>query len=188
MKTEKTKAIYSQPMITPIARVSYPHLVEPSVGLDGQTRRYQLDLIFEEGADLAELQKAIKEIALQAFGNVSPATLLLPLKNGDDKKDALYKGRKYITPKSKDIVKCYDAARRTIDATEIYGGCYARAQISLGTFNLGNRGVTCYLNAVQFVRDGEKLSKGLIADPMAFGDLPASGNTQVGWDDDTIPF
>lgn len=45
-----------------------------------------------------------------------------------------------------------------IERSEVYSGVYGRASINLYTFNSnGNKGITCGLNNLQKLRDGEPL-------------------------------
>jgi hypothetical protein len=181
MKT--IKPVYSDTIVTQVGRVSYPYLVTPSLQMDKETKKYQLDLIFEPDADLTELKTAIKIVAQQAFPGVEASKLLLPLKKGDDKEDPMYQGRLFITPRSKDAPKYVNGKRELIDPEEIYAGCYARVMVTAGSFSMGSRGVALYLKAVQFVKDGERLSGAEAINLDDFGDIEGDD-----WSDDAISF
>ena len=58
-----------------------------------------------------------------------------------------------------------------LDQSEVYSGCYARANISFYAYNTnGNKGIACGLNAIQKIRDGEPLGGTRVSVEDAFGD------------------
>lgn len=58
-----------------------------------------------------------------------------------------------------------------LDQSEVYSGCYARANISFYAYNTnGNKGIACGLNAIQKTRDGESLGGTRVSVDDAFGD------------------
>lgn len=96
-----------------------------------------------------------------------------PLRKGDDnymkdpQKFALWRGLWFINcgmnPKTKSGADqrpvTLDEKGTACDPKLFYPGCYGRMQITVSPFdNSGNRGVTFYLNAVQFARHGEKMA------------------------------
>jgi hypothetical protein len=48
----------------------------------------------------------------------------------------------------------------------IYSGCYVNASLAAGAYEFGKikKGVTCYLNGVQFVADGERFGTDALGD------------------------
>lgn len=181
--------IYSDQIVTPIGRVSYPRLKEPRLQKDNKTMKYEVELIFQDNPDLSELIKVVKETAERAFGkNVNPQKLQLPIKDGNEHNDETYKGHKFIRLKSTRPIKCIGRSKEDIDPESIYAGCYARALVSAGSYDMANKGVTLIPHAIQFVRDGEALGGSRAVKLDAFDALEGAG-AESGWgDDDVIPF
>jgi len=120
-----------------------------------------------------------------------------PLRLGDDnymkepQKFASWRGLYFINcgmnPTTKNGVEqrpiCLDERGMACDPKLFYPGCYGRMQVTVAAFdNSGNRGVTFYLNAVQFARHGEKMASfdGMSAAQAAFtkaGALPGDIGT-----------
>jgi hypothetical protein len=98
---------------------------------------------------------------------------VLPFRDGDkDKKYSKqkgYPGHFFVRFSSKDMPGLVDIKRgkdgKRLPITEekggariLYPGCYARAVISMTTFEyMGKYGVTCYLNSLMKTKDGEPL-------------------------------
>ena len=96
-----------------------------------------------------------------------------PLRQGNDnymrnpQTFALWRGLWFINtsmqPASKAGVEqkpvCLDERGTPCDPRLFYSGCYGRAMITVAAFdNRGKKGVTFYLNAVQFARHGERMA------------------------------
>jgi hypothetical protein len=95
-----------------------------------------------------------------------------PLRKGDDnymkdpQKFGLWRGLWFINcgmaPKTKSGADqrpaVLDEKGTPCDPKLFYPGCYGRMQVTVSAYDTaGNRGVTYYLNAVQFARHGEKM-------------------------------
>jgi hypothetical protein len=83
-----------------------------------------------------------------------------------------------------------------MDPTKFYPGCYGRADVTVAPFDAaGNKGVTFFLNGVQFARHGERLATNNPGDRVkagfaAAGALPiseADPYQQVGFGANTAP-
>ncbi|MEM5780165.1 MAG: ssDNA-binding protein [Lawsonibacter sp.] len=62
-----------------------------------------------------------------------------------------------------------------IDPSKVYSGCYGRVNVTFIPYNNnGKKGITCLLNGVQLLRDGEPLAGGVTA-AEAFGPAPVNG-------------
>jgi hypothetical protein len=96
-----------------------------------------------------------------------------PLRKGDDnymknpQTFAAWRGLFFINcgmnPKTKAGVDqrpvCLDEKGMACDPKIFYPGCYGRLQVTVAPFDTnGNKGVTLYLNAVQFARHGERMA------------------------------
>lgn len=147
-------------VITPIARLSYPYLFEKSEGMNGQEGKYQCELIFEDGADLAELKRAANIAAKDKWGDKVPKNLRSPFRDGDTDREGKdgYEGCVFIGARSKDrpgVVIGRDRAPCT-DQSDVYGGCYVKASVTAFAYEqAGNKGVSFALNNVWKIRDGE---------------------------------
>jgi hypothetical protein len=108
---------------------------------------------------------------VHGHGLILAGRLHSPLRNGDEmfaKKPAnygVYRGVYFInastTPTaSRPAPICYDENQQPIPPGSIYSGCYGRLWIGLATISpkQPTRGITAYLQAVQFARHGEKLA------------------------------
>lgn len=107
------------------------------------------------------------------FTDAKAGGLHLPLRKGDDnymrepQKFALWRGLYFINcgmqPKTRAGADqrpvTLDESGTSCEAKIFYPGCYGRMQITVSPFDIkGNRGVTYYLNAVQFARHGERMA------------------------------
>lgn len=96
-----------------------------------------------------------------------------PLRDGnkmwmkEPDKNVIYRGGWFINasmfPATKDGTPqeplCFDERNMRCDPSIFYRGCYGRAMVRVAWFDTnGNKGVTFYLQGVQFARHGEKLT------------------------------
>ena len=96
-----------------------------------------------------------------------------PLRKGDDnylrdpQKFGAWRGLWFINcgmhPKTQSGADqrpvCLDERGTACDPKLFYPGCYGRMQVTVAPFDVnGNKGVTFYLNAVQFARHGERMA------------------------------
>lgn len=147
-------------VITPVARLSYPHLFERATPFPGQEPKFQCELIFEKGADLSVLEAAVKAAVAERWGTKAPKGLNLPFREGNAAragKDG-YGDCIFIGAKSKDRpgVVVGPERRPPEDPTEVYGGCYVRASVTAFSYDMsGKKGVSFALNNVWKLRDGD---------------------------------
>lgn len=165
---------------TPKFRVSYPHLFEPRLNTLSGKEEYSVQAIFPPDADLSELKAAAKKALKAEFGEditkwpVPPDQMRLPFKVQAAKKDqdgilrlppGFTEGAPLMTYKCSPeyppviVGTERDMSGNLVRLTEprdVYGGCYARAAIAVKAYSHGaNRGVTCYLNSLQKLDEGE---------------------------------
>lgn len=159
--------------ISPIGRVSYPHLYKVNE-FEGK-RSYSITLLFDKSADLSELKQMAKDAIKDKWPKDQPDAedLRSPFMDGDKKNKKgdhpEYAGMTYITFKTSETRKpqVVDAKKNPIleDSGEMYAGCYARVSFSCYAYDkAGNQGVAFGLNNVQKVRDGDRLDGGSNAD------------------------
>lgn len=190
MKKQKERQEVEANVVSPVGRISYPHLFEKQVLIapDGQTtERYCVDLIFDKKSDLKELKELVDRLVRSKFGDafVGEPEIKVPFKNGNKNIDKAtgevkngYKDTIYISFTSKTtkpIVKNAKADRLIEDPEEVYGGCYGRVLFNASTYDYMNKGVKFYLSAVQKVRDGEPFGSTKL-DPDACFDAIESDN------------
>ncbi|MDD6826646.1 MAG: DUF2815 family protein [Oscillospiraceae bacterium] len=161
----KTKVITG-----PSTRMSYANLNEPK-SINGGTPKYSVSLIIPKSDTKtvekvkAAIQAAYEEgqSRLKGNGKSVPALSVLktPLRDGDTERpdDEAYANSYFINANSATKPGIVDAACNPIlETSEIYSGFYGRASINFYAFNSnGNKGITCGLNNVQKLRDGEPL-------------------------------
>ena len=160
METNSTK------VITGKVRFSYANVWQPK-SINGGDEKYSVSLIIpkKDKQNVAEIQAAIelaKKEGATKFGGKVPASLKLPLRDGDVDRpdDEAYKGCYFLNANSKDRPGIVDQnVKPILDQTEFYSGCYGRASITFYAFNQnGNKGIACGLQNLQKLSDGEPLS------------------------------
>lgn len=156
-------------------RLSYENIFTPSAFDDKSTPKYSAVFIIpKDHADLPALKKALVEAGAEKYTEFSgkgwPRGFTCALKDADTDTNDL---GETLTEHNPEYAGCYilraDSTRRplVIDrkkaaVTEedgiIYSGCYVNASIAAGAYEYGKvkKGVKCYLNGVQFVKDGER--------------------------------
>lgn len=148
-------------VITPIARLSYPYLFEPSNPMgEGGDPKYQCELIFPPGTDLSELKRVASQAMKNKWGDKIPKNIRSPFREGDkdrEDKDG-YEGCIFIGARSKDRPGVVVGRDRTPcnNPSDVYGGCYVKASVTAFAYdNAGNKGVSFALNNVWKIRDGD---------------------------------
>lgn len=156
-------------------RLSYEHIFTPSAFDDKSTAKYSAVFIIpKDHPDLPAIKKALVEAGAEKYPEFSgkgwPRGFTCALKDADTDTNDL---GETLTEHNPEYAGCYilraDSTRRplVIDrkkaaVTEedgiIYSGCYVNASIAADAYEYGKvkKGVKCYLNGVQFVKDGER--------------------------------
>lgn len=157
-------------------RLSYEHIFKPTAFDDSQDAKYSATFIIpKDHPDLPAVKRAYFEAGQETFssdfvGSAWPRGFTCSLKDAD--KDTNSMGE-VLAEKNPAYQGCYileaNSTRRpiTVDrrkaaVTEedgvIYSGCYVNASLAAAGYTYGKvkKGVKCYLNGVQFVRDGER--------------------------------
>jgi hypothetical protein len=174
-------------VLTPEFRASYVKLDGKSKNRSGKPL-YGLTMIFEPDVVNTPEFKAMKDICAEAkklaWGDKPPSWTKSPFREGKQKTDEYqngfdlsknpeYEGMIIVTANSVDIrPDIRDAKVQPImDTNEVYSGCYCRAfVVAYGyepTVNPetgqkeGSYGITFGLQAVQKIRDGERLAGGV---------------------------
>ena len=164
---KNAKPDFTTVIITPVFRLSYPHVWEPVFNQLAKREEYSIQMLFDkkEKAGLNAMAALVGElIAWKGWGKEARK----PFIDGDTKKDSagvLY-SEKNPCNKGMIILRSWSKqAPGVVDPTgkhpitqhdEIYGGCYCKAQLNAYAYEqAGNRGVSFGLLHLQKVKDGE---------------------------------
>lgn len=151
-------------------RWSYANVWEAKA-MEGGKPKFSVSLIIPKSDTVtvdkikSAIEEAYREGQSKLKGNAKsvPAlsTLRTPLRDGDLERpdDPAYTNAYFENANSSTAPGVVDANRNEImDKSEVYSGCYGRASINFYAFNAnGNRGISCGLNNLQKLRDGEPL-------------------------------
>lgn len=160
----------SEKIVLKNVRLSYEHLFRPDAIADGNDPKYSATWIIPKGSpQVSAIKKAIDKALDDKFpgkrkpGAPWPSTMHNPLKDGDELADEHpeYAGSWVLRSASKNrpVVMGRRKEALTEDDAVIYSGCYCNASLAAAGFDAqAKKGVTVYLNGVQFVRDGERLA------------------------------
>jgi hypothetical protein len=161
--------------ITPVGRVSFPHLFEPTINDQGK-KSWSVVLVFDKAAQQTEefkqMTAAVDAAAAERFGQKIPSGIKrksLEPKSGypftaTAAKEKYFSwaedGSLMITLSSRYAPLVIDRDKtELLEAETVYGGCYARASYNCYAYSAsGNEGVSFGLRALQKVKDGEPLS------------------------------
>ena len=166
-------------------RLSYEHIFQPSAMDDNSTPKYSAEVIIpKDHPELANVKRALLEAGEEKFGSTFapgkpwPMGYTSALKDADkdvdgsgvllSEKNPEYKGC-YIL-KTQSTRRPVTLGRRKEQLTEqdgvIYSGCYINVSAAFAGYEYGKikKGVTCYLNGVQFVADGERFGSDATSD------------------------
>ncbi len=176
--TDTKKKLKGVKLTTPVFIAAFPKLFKPEPYKDGGKASYQMTMLIpkERKEDMKVFQAAATKAAIEAFGTNKAKwpTVKLPWKDGDEKTDlAGYAGHYFINAKSYNRVVVVGIDRQpVIEESEIYGGMYARAVINVKAVSNGSEWfITCYLQGVQKMKDGEPFGGGCDVES-DFGDTP----------------
>lgn len=171
--------------MTPEFRTSYPHFFEPQKPMEGSqntTPQFGCVALFKLGENLDVLRNMAMAALKARFGDKMKdpefvKTLRSPFRNQADKAkvdstgkkimpDGYVDGAVFVTFKNKERPGLVgpDARTAILDPSQIYAGCYGRAIVRASAYpakgkpDLGNRGVSFYIEHFQKTRDGESLT------------------------------
>ena len=158
-------------VVTGLVRFSYVSVFQPKAVLDSNPKYSVTLLIPKDDKDgLAGIKKAIdeaKEVGKSQWGGKIPKNLKEPLRDGDEEdKGEGFEGHYFVNAYSSEQYPptIVDRDREAIlDAQELYSGCYGRASIKFYPYAKPSKGVACGLNALQKIKDGDRLDGGASA-------------------------
>lgn len=158
----------STKVVTGTVRFSYLNVFKPKAITEGQEPKYSVCLLIPK-SDKATLEKIRKAIEAEKKAGASekwkgkiPANLKTPLRDGDEERAdeyPEYAGMYFLNANSsKKPVLLDEAKDEILGQTELYSGCWGRANINFYSFDVkGNHGIAAGLNALQKKRDDEPL-------------------------------
>lgn len=166
---------------TGLVRLSYPKLFKAVGSNLNPELRFSTDVLIDKSdKDTVDritraLEAAKKEGIEKVWGGKDPGSKLrMPIKDGDEREEAEYKGCYIVSPWSKEQYppKVVDInLNPIIDQTEIYGGVVCRVSINFYPYDFkGQKGIGCGFDAgVQKMADGEPFGGGHTSAEDAFG-------------------
>lgn len=162
-------------------RFSYLHAFEPVAIEEGSQKKFSVSAIIPKSdkATLAKINAAIEAAKIAGkdtkFAGKIPATLKLPLRDGDAERpdDENYAGAMFMNCHSSTRPGIVDQARNPIlNQEEVYSGAYGFLSVSLYPYNSnGSKGIAVGFNHLMKTADGERLG-GKISVDSAFEEVP----------------
>lgn len=154
-------------------KVLYPNIFEPSLKYKKEDEyEYSVVLLIPKSDTnlVLEIKNKIKEAAKHLFGDKNPATFNDPLRDGDEEVETEEGPKKYAERAGHFYLRVHtdavsgrpkpgivDAKKQVVTDQElIYSGCFCKVNMNIKAYRASalNCGVTCYLNHVQFIKDG----------------------------------
>lgn len=169
MATTKPKG---KALITPIFRVSFPHVYEARAAMGEGDPKYGLTAVFDrknfstKDKERWEVMQALaNEVTMAKFKKKLkdlPANFKKPVRDGAEKEGLAGFGPGLLfanlTSKFKPGIVDKDGKTKIIDDNEaFYPGCYARATITCYAYENKGKGVAFGLSNLQKVADGARL-------------------------------
>ena len=164
-----TKKRPANRLITGKVRLSYAYIAEPKKQDDGSYKFQVAVLIPKSDKETLILAKAAIDSVKKdpksekVWGKPYNTEMKSALRDGDLKADEHpeFAGHYFFNCWSKNQPGIVDRNRKLLDPAEIYSGCYARVSADFFAYNKkGGIGIGAYLNNIQKLEDGERLSGG----------------------------
>jgi len=176
-------------MMTGEFRVSYANVLKPQKKETPESPdKFSMSMIFNkkklkdpaEKAAFIALKAACE--AMAAAEHAAGCKRPMPIRDGDEKEwkgegESPYAGAYYCECTTKFAPECFDRNKQDIlSENEFYNGCYARARVHVYAWHNNGGGVSVGFDAVQKLKDGDKIGGGGDAktDFDDLGDAPAA--------------
>lgn len=165
----------SSKVVTGNVRFSYLTVFKPRGFSAEDPEKYSVVLLIpkKDKKTVTKIKKAIADELLEGqekfWKGKKPANLWNPLRDGDEEKDPdehpEYAGMYFLTAKSdiKPILLGPDG-EEVFDQSELYSGCWGRANLSFFCFNNKTKGVGVGLNALKKTKDDTPFGGGMSRD------------------------
>lgn len=149
--------------VSPIGRVSFPSVFEPTSMDEKQDKKYSLTLLFPKGTDLKALKDAANKCAKEKWPKGLPASFRSPFRDGGEKEnlDGYEEGVTFVKFSGKYKPEVADQKKRPIGPDDFYAGCWARCTWTVYAYDQsGNKGVAFGLVNIQKAKDDEPFGLG----------------------------
>lgn len=149
--------------LSPIGRVSFPSVFEPTAMSEGQDKKYSVTLLFPKGTDLKALKELAKKTASEKWPKGLPANFRTPFRDGGEKEqlDGYEEGVTFVKFSGKYKPEVIDQKKQPIGADDFYAGCWGRLTYTCYAYdNSGNKGVAFGLVNIQKAKDDEPFGLG----------------------------
>lgn len=158
----------SEKIVLKNVRLSYQHLFKADAIADGSEPKYSATWVIPKNhPQIKQVKEAIIKALDEKFPGKRkdkwPTVMHNPLKDGDEMADEHpeYEGAYVLRSASKNrpVVMGRRKEQLVEEDGVIYSGCYCNASLAAAGFDAqAKKGVTIYLNGVQFLKDGERLA------------------------------
>lgn len=156
-------------LTTGLVRFAFLKIWEPEVDKDDPGKKFYKACLMipkKDKATIKKIEEATMAAATAKWGSKVPKNIKKPLKDGDEDQDLdkypEFEGFMYLNCKCKRQPGIIDAKREEIlDEEEVYSGAWGKASIDTYVFDRADgKGVAVWLNALQKLKDDERLSGG----------------------------
>lgn len=160
----------SEKIVLKNVRLSYEHLFRADAIGDSEPKFSASWIIPKNHPQVKQLKEALEKALDEKFpgkrkpGAPWPSNMHSPLVDGDELADEHpeYQGSFVLKTGSKSRPLVVDRKKHAVTEEDgiIYSGCFCNASLAAAGFEFEKlkKGVTVYLNGVQFVCDGERLA------------------------------
>lgn len=149
-------------------RLSYEHIFRADAIGDSDPKYSASWIIKKDDPQVKGIKEALVKALDEKFPGKRksgwPSGMHNPLKDGDEMADEHpeYEGCYVLRSSSKNRPLVCDRRKRALTEEDgvIYSGCYCNVSLAAAGFEFEKlkKGVTVYLNGVQFLKDGERLA------------------------------
>lgn len=175
---------------TPVFRGAFIDVFDGEVNIDEKSkeeyRKYSLTMLFQKGETLHEAKQKGLALMTSKFGANSalwPQGWLKPWSDqGSKSKDNPQALKKYDGYEIGNLcanASCYrkpqvfdQVGNEILDKNKVYSGCYMKANVTIKWFDNKSKGLKFQINALQFVKDGEKLGGSSVVFANVFTPVP----------------
>ena len=160
----------SEKIVLENVRLSFEHIFKPDAIGESEPKYSASWIIPKNDPQAKKVMEALAKALDEKFpgkrkpGGAWPSNFHNPLVDGDELADERpeYAGCYVLKSASKNRPKVYDRRKNPITAEDeiIYSGCFCNVSLAAQGFEFEKlkKGVTVYLNGVQFFANGERLS------------------------------
>ncbi len=151
-------------VVTGECRISFPSLFEKTpTQKNGDKLKYQATCVIPNGADMSIYRKAMDAALAKKGWTYATLNADLPIKPVDPAKFPGCEGGYTFRTRSDTKPAVVDeSVNQILDPAKIYGGCVVKFSLNCYAYDVnGNKGLSFGLEAVQFIRDGERFGGGV---------------------------